>query len=454
MDEPHTSCIGGAGVFKHSRESDNQRMNLTILPESQPQIEGFGMCEYCGEKAKPSLDLTWVQQPETDLPFCCAQRQQLCKTLMEYRCLVGGVSQLGTIAPRSDEDMEMEKLPIQCRQIEDPTRFTLDLPCGFREQSELQLSEDYPVLPAVAETISVAPASKVLSFRLSCPPGKGSWTVIGSSAAQKVKEEELVLTPLCPHKPVHFGVCHHQKEAEILQKDYSSSNKFLSVFPDGSAQAYYYSGLLALIVVVTEEQGRVCIVYDDCNVPRQPIRGLFLSDGRATCYHRNGNIWLTLNTSGGQCFTETGARVRQWSWDSPSFSPMPFHPIFLPLNKTVGVRVLGRKQVFVSFLSKGRQTKFNVGSCCTQDGCKINMPPSKLPVLKEEIFVLAARIRIHLVIQQLHRHLRTSSHLRPLKSTQAPHLQVAARRLLAASADDRMSDSDRTFILKCLGDCL
>lgn len=53
----------------------------------------------------------------------------------------------------------------------------------------------------------------------------------------------------------------------------------------------YPSGLLALAVVVTEDEGRVCIVYDDTNAPSQYIRGLFLSDGRATCYHTNGSIW-------------------------------------------------------------------------------------------------------------------------------------------------------------------
>lgn len=53
----------------------------------------------------------------------------------------------------------------------------------------------------------------------------------------------------------------------------------------------YPSGLLAVLLVVTEHNGRVCIVYDDVSVPNQPIRAVFQSDGRATCYHTNGNIW-------------------------------------------------------------------------------------------------------------------------------------------------------------------
>lgn len=53
----------------------------------------------------------------------------------------------------------------------------------------------------------------------------------------------------------------------------------------------YPSGLLALVLVVTKEKGRVCIVYDDSQAPSQPIRAVFQSDGKATCYYNNGNIW-------------------------------------------------------------------------------------------------------------------------------------------------------------------
>lgn len=52
----------------------------------------------------------------------------------------------------------------------------------------------------------------------------------------------------------------------------------------------YPSGLLAVIVVVSDSR-KVCIVYDDCNAPTQPIRAIFQSDGRSTCYHSNGDIW-------------------------------------------------------------------------------------------------------------------------------------------------------------------
>lgn len=80
------------------------------------------------------------------------------------------------------------------------------------------------------------------------------------------------------------------------------------------------------------------------------------------------HVWLccrlTLNRSGGQCLDEAGARVRRWGWSSQS--PTPLQPVFLSLNKTVGVRILGREQVFVSFLAKGQQARISVGTCCAQ----------------------------------------------------------------------------------------
>ncbi|XP_029309937.1 glutamate-rich protein 6 [Cottoperca gobio] len=458
--DPPIYCIRAAGVLRYNRESDNHRINLTtILPASQPLTEYPVKCEYCGEKAQPSLDLTWAQSSATVALFCCAQWQQLCKMLVKQRCLVERSCDLKTLTPTCPRDKPatvMEELLFQGKEMEDHNKFIMDLWSGLGEQAELRIYEDYSVQLPVAETF--APTSKVFSFRLSCAPGKGCWTVYPCSATEehlKIKEEEeQVSAPFCDHKPLQFGMCHHQDGAELLQKYYSNGQTFLTVFPDGSAQVFYASGLLALVVVVTEENGRVCIVYDDSEACEPPIRAMFQSNGRATCYHSNGNIWLTLSSAGGQCLDEAGARIRRWSWNSLGLTPTPLHPVFLSLNKTVGVRVFGKEQVFVSFLAKGQQAKFSVGNCCAQGECKTDEAASGPSVIKEELFVLAARIRIHLAIQHLHLYLMTPSRPRLPKTTQTPHLHVVAQRLLEVSADVTMSERERFFIQRCLQDCL
>ncbi|KAF1383880.1 hypothetical protein PFLUV_G00136430 [Perca fluviatilis] len=416
VSDPPTYCIRAAGVLRYNRESDNHRINLTILPESQPLTEYPVKCEFCGLKAQPSLDLPWAQGPETVSLFCCVQRQQLYKMLVKWRCLVERSCDLRANTPTTSSGdqpaTEMKELLFQGKEMEDYNKFILDLPSGLGEQSELRIYQDVSI--QLPETF--VPTSKVLSFRLSCAPGQGCWTVYPCSATEKhlkIKEqEEQVLVPFCDHKPLQFGICHYQDGAEFLKKYYSNGMTFLTMFPDGSAQVFYPSGLLALVVVVTEEKGRVCIVYDDCIASYQPIRAMFQSDGRVTCYHSNGNIWLTLNSSGGQCLDEAGARVRRWRWSRLSMTPTPLHPVFLSLNKTVGVRVLEKEQVFVSFLAKGQQAKLSVGTCCAQGECRTDGSSSGPSVLKEELFVLAARIRINTALRHLNQCLMTPSHPR------------------------------------------
>ncbi|XP_037837972.1 glutamate-rich protein 6 isoform X3 [Kryptolebias marmoratus] len=316
-----------------------------------------------------------------------------------------------------------------------------------RTRSSLKIYKDFSV-PRVAGTF--APAVRSFRFRLSGAPGNDCWKVFHTSTPGhdlKAEEEELMWLSYCDHKAVQFGLCYHQA-AEFLQNYYSSGKKFLTAFPDGSAQVFYPSGLLALVVVLTEQNGRVCIVYDDNSVRCQRIRAVFQSDGRAACYHSNDSIWLVLNGSGGQCLTAAGARTCQWSWGGGSSTPTPLHPFFLSLNKTVGVRILGNKTVFVSFVASGQQAKFSVGSCCSQGECKASS--SRSSASKEEVFLLASKIRINLAIQQLHHFLTAPSRSRAPKMKLAPHLRAAAQKLLEDGADEETSDRDTAFIHRCL----
>nr|XP_019960552.1 PREDICTED: glutamate-rich protein 6 isoform X2 [Paralichthys olivaceus] len=378
---PPTYCISTAGVLRYNRESDDNRTKVSKVLSKLPPLAKYAVkCEHCGEKASPSLDLTWLQKPMTAQRFCCAQHEQLCKMLVKERDLSVGRCGLSTI---KEED-----------------EFLDDMLIGLRAQSDVSINRGYSIQVA---TESFAPRSNIFRFRLSSAPGKGNWTVCSSTEPERCltteQEETQALVP-CDHKPLKFGMCHHQDGSEFLLKYYSSGKKFLTLFRDGSSQIFYPSGQLALLVV-TEENGRVCIVYDDSNAPNQVMRAVFQSDGRAACYHSNGNIWLSLNTSGGECLDKTGARVRRWSWDGP------LHPVFLSLNKAVGVRVLGREQVFVSFLVQGQQAKFRVGTCSAQGESDTDGSASGLSVTRCELIALAARERTQLAIQKFQQCLMT-----------------------------------------------
>lgn len=89
-----------------------------------------------------------------------------------------------------------------------------------------------------------------------------------------------------------------------------------------------------------------------------------------------------------------------------------------------------------------------------QGECKPDEAASEPSVSKEELYVLAARIRIQLALQHLQHYLTTPSHPRLPKITQTPRLHVAAQRLLAVAANVTMSESDKAFIHRCLRDCV
>lgn len=70
-----------------------------------------------------------------------------------------------------------------------------------------------------------------------------------------------------------------------------------------------------------------------------------------------------MNIQGGQYLDQAGNRIRRWMW--PNLSPGPqvqLSPIFISLNRHVGVRILAQDKIFVSFLAMGRQAKFNMGT--------------------------------------------------------------------------------------------
>ncbi|XP_059199218.1 uncharacterized protein LOC131979289 [Centropristis striata] len=82
-----------------------------------------------------------------------------------------------------------------------------------------------------------------------------------------------------------------QKRTAPLVKHYSGGQTFIVIFPDGTGQAYYPSGRLALLLCAAQSADWCCaVVLEDSHL--QPhIQALFTSRGQGTCYHSNGSIW-------------------------------------------------------------------------------------------------------------------------------------------------------------------
>ncbi|NWX09871.1 ERIP6 protein, partial [Caloenas nicobarica] len=155
----------------------------------------------------------------------------------------------------------------------------------------------------------------------------------------------------------------------------------------------YPSGNVA-IIVVREKNQLICIVQED-KPSNGEIQAVFSSSGRSTCYYPNGSVWINVSVQGGQYLDRAGSRVRQWTWPNSITSPgpqVPLSPIFISLNRHVGVRILGQDKITVSFLAMGQQAKFNVGTRVQVGDVGRLPPPARLG--KDELLLLAFRVRI------------------------------------------------------------
>uniref|UniRef100_A0AAV2KFY6 FAM194 C-terminal domain-containing protein n=1 Tax=Knipowitschia caucasica TaxID=637954 RepID=A0AAV2KFY6_KNICA len=333
-----------AGILKYVRESEAGDLTFVTQPENQTAY--VIKCEHCGEEMSPSLEEMYLFDAETEIKYCCDKWQQLHMLLVNMTNIWDNCQVPQDVTAPSNVNFKRENNQL----LNSAKEVNLESNKFGDFMFEVPIFDNDPQ------------GANVRCFRLSRPK-HGSWVRLHKiDERTPFRESNLnpheISAPPCEHKPLEFGLCHHQDG--FVDKYYTDGHKFLSVLDDGSTQVFYPSGLLAVLLVVTRAHGRVCIVYDESS-DRQ-IRALFQSDGKGTCYHSNGSIWLNLNKHGGQCLDPEGSRVCRWTWHQSGSAPLK--PIFFFLNPGVGVRLLGKKQVFVSFLANGKQAKFNVGAWC------------------------------------------------------------------------------------------
>ncbi|XP_022533549.1 glutamate-rich protein 6 isoform X2 [Astyanax mexicanus] len=439
LEAPLYPSHGLHGVLRYRRESQERRVSL----QPQPSRDQPVWCEFCGMTAKPPLDPDHTEELKD---FCCLQYKEMFEEVARERRFV----------------LEL------CEERPRGTLTAGDLSIGFEEQLKLGAGEwdseesrlqqmemerfyrEAQTRPSMSTDTSLF-HTKTISFQLSgCDPVDERLNLaVKKESSEEEKPEVWEWNDPSGSEPAGFGLNHLQEGARFIQKFYSNGNKFLTGFSDGSAQVFYPSGNLA-IIVLTNKKERVCVVRDNIT-SHCPVRALFQSSGRATCYHGNGRVWLNMDLWGGQSLDEAGARTRKWSWSDRAQTPTPLRPIFLSLNKSVGVRVLGRQYIFVSFLALGQQAKFSVGSCVKIKA--LNSPPHSPSLCKEELFLLACRVHLQLTLTRLRWCQRFPSSSRVHNIKPPPVLLSLAQRLLSLSHNVPMKDTERTFIQHCLQDC-
>uniref|UniRef100_A0A8C5PBD9 Glutamate rich 6 n=1 Tax=Leptobrachium leishanense TaxID=445787 RepID=A0A8C5PBD9_9ANUR len=338
--------VGPPRILAYKRESsemDRDQAMAKILKEKSENE----LCEFCGNPLKPFPLHYPTDMYFPDELFCCKKFKNMFEPLFKEQKRLKKKDSVEniSIAPHGPYGSEDERIKAKEKTAE-----------RIRER---QLAKFFPSM--VVEPTATAPdygkQMKTISYQLSNAPHD-----LDKRTAKEEYPSEVAGDPL-EDEYVYFDFTLSEKiPLQFIEKFYKTGRKFLTMFPDGTAQIFYPSGNLAVLVISSKHKESICIVQED-KTNNAGIHAIFGSSGNATCYHPNGTIWLNITREGGQYLDNEGRRVRRWKWQTV-FSPKPyvhFKPIFLSLNHQVGVRIIGQDQMSVSFLAMGKQAKLNVG---------------------------------------------------------------------------------------------
>ncbi|XP_040284022.1 glutamate-rich protein 6 [Bufo bufo] len=375
-------CVGPPTILAYKRESSEDHRLLAMMKILREQ-SGKELCEFCGKPLKPfPLEYT-IDAAYSNEIFCCRQFRNMFQSLLqeEKRLLQKDEIELISVAPHGPYGSEVER-----QKAKEKTAQRL------RERHMAKVFESIVAEPTTIN--EYGRPMKTLSYQLSsAPPAGDSWTVLPSNENAESFDQEPTLYDFTSDTMM---------PERFLEKYYKTGKKFLTVFPDGSAQIFYPSGNLAIIIIPSKIES-ICIVQED-KEHSADILAVFGSSGKATCYHPNKNVWINVDPAGGQNSDSTGSRLRRWQWKSPDIVKpcAQFKPIFLALNHQVGIRIFGQDRMYVTFLAMGKQAKFNVG------GKKVPSQPEgrygdlQKKSAEDEFMLLAIKIKFLSLLNKCH----------------------------------------------------
>ncbi|XP_064929380.1 glutamate-rich protein 6 isoform X3 [Columba livia] len=373
---------------------------LAYRPESlrgsvrtEAEEDAAPRCEFCGSPLRPFPPFEDVFPPPQDRAwtFCCERSRDLYEFIVVERRSGERARSVPSATGAPDAAAPDAVTPHEPHGTEADRRLSKDR--AYQRQQERRMARQLAARaagPGRSRPEGPGPAGTISYLLSQEPPAPRGWTLLpGDGAAEPAQELQPDSVTCCDFSLVGGKVVKN----ELLEKYYKHGGKFLTVLPDGTAQLFYPSGNLA-IIVVREKNQLICIVQED-KPSNGEIQAVFSSSGRSTCYHPNGSVWVNTSVQGGQHLDRTGGRVRRWMWPHSVTSPgpqVPLSPTFLSLNRHVGVRILGQDKITVSFLAMGQQAKFNVGTRVqVGDGGR---PPPPAQLGEDELLLLAFRVRI------------------------------------------------------------
>ncbi|XP_067848640.1 glutamate-rich protein 6-like isoform X2 [Heptranchias perlo] len=360
-------------VQAEQSDSDNDAQLLMV------NTANITICEFCNQFRMPFPAPEQLDSKDPDELFCCNLSWELYQQILMNR----------------EANPDYEEVSSELHGFH-ATEEEID-------QAKMHLAKRLKNLEVVMYMSSVVYGDKVIftqmktiSYRLSseyCK--KQGWTLRPTSATSGKSEDLSLYVP-----SVQFYE-EPKRTLEIVEKYYPSGQKFLTRFPDGTGNVFYPSGNIAILIAAFHQGQMVYIILQDMDWNAK-ILGVFRSTGHGTCYLPNGLIWINVTPLCGTYFTEQGLTKKRWLWRDYYYHvhAPPYRSIALKLNSYINIRVISRDQIYMTFETKKRSVRFNMGAKLLLRDLE-HFHASESGVTKEESYLLRVSDKIHRVLERI-----------------------------------------------------
>ncbi|XP_061493013.1 glutamate-rich protein 6 isoform X4 [Rhineura floridana] len=385
------SSVGPPSILAYRPESSRGDIHIEFEKDYRE------ICEFCGSPLRnyPSFE-SLEKIAEYGYLFCCQQCRELHEFIVsEKNRYAKEEIELIDISIKQSHGSEVER-----QQARERARQRMKARQMAQQYAYMATEPERGIIPTHA--FEYNKQLSTISYCLSeMEPSSMGWTKIPphEMEEERSRSQDMTYRVSCCDFTIAGGKL---LKNQFLQQYYKNGVKFLTIFPDGTAQIFYPSGNLAVIIVrKNEDMGYICIVQED-KLENAEIQAVFDSCGKGTCYHPNGNVWINITIRGGHYSDQAGNKVKTWIWPNNlqnCIARVTFKPVFLSLNQNVGVRIHGQERIVISFLAMGKQAKINIGANVQP---LADHHPWPKHVSKDDLLLFAYRIKILRIFTKLH----------------------------------------------------
>ncbi|NP_001074731.1 glutamate-rich protein 6 [Mus musculus] len=405
--------VGPPAILSFRKEYSYMDVNFKDEQELEPT------CEFCGSDLRSlffKMDTSSenIQTKPKSYRCCCLQFQNLLDYINEEMLTIKPPAlELISISPHAAYGSDIDRLKAKEKALQ--------------KKQERQMARHFAIISHDQSPTTTDDGKTFVTDALEIQK-----TYSQNSITQREAGNILKYSFPCSAFPSWLNfTCEQSVCTDLIHTEMRCSVYFgFDASVDGTILLTYPSGNLAIIRLPNKTDGFICIIQED--TPTNPtILALFDSSGRSSCYHPNGNVWVYINILGGQYSDQAGNRIRTWNWSStmPSSSFVSFKPVFLALNRYIGIRILEQDKVSINFLAMGQQATISLGT-------KVMLhDPEEVPALwflsGDDLLLLANLIKIRRLFNKLEGCMNFPISQAWEKLKQPPYLSSLSLKLLA-----------------------